>query len=106
MGHANARLTSHGRCLLFPRVVFDGRPVAHVAAELGVSRQCAHRWVGRYRAEGWAGLTDRRSGPRVCASRTAPEVEERVVAARVELRAGPDHIARATGVPPRTVTRI
>ncbi|TDD66677.1 hypothetical protein E1298_40135 [Actinomadura rubrisoli] len=43
MGHANARLTFHGRCLLVRRVVQDRRPVAHVAAELGVSRQCAHR---------------------------------------------------------------
>ncbi len=34
MGHANARLTFHGRCLLVRRVVFDGRPVAHAAAEL------------------------------------------------------------------------
>jgi len=106
MGHANARLTWRGRCLLVRRVVVDGRPVAHVAAELGVSRQCAHRWVGRYRAEGWEGLADRRSGPRSCPSRTAPEVEQRVLAARAELRAGPDPVAAATGVPARTVTRI
>ncbi|MEV5568813.1 IS481 family transposase [Spirillospora sp. NPDC052269] len=106
MGHANARLTFHGRCLLVRRVVEDGRPVAHVAAELGVSRQCAHRWVGRYRAEGWDGLADRRSGPRSCPSRTPAEVEQRVVAARQRLRAGPDHITAATGVPARTVTRI
>ncbi|MBB5079291.1 hypothetical protein HNR40_004777 [Nonomuraea endophytica] len=47
--------------------MFDGRPVAHVAAELGVSRQCGHRWVRRYREEGWDGLRERRSGryPRV-----------------------------------------
>ncbi|MGP4021734.1 leucine zipper domain-containing protein [Actinomadura sp. 3N407] len=60
MSHANARLTHHGRCLLVRRVVFDGRPVAHVAAELGVSRQCAHRWVGRFRDQGWDGPADRR----------------------------------------------
>lgn len=87
MSHANARLTHHGRCLLVRRVVFDGRPVAHVAAELGVSRQCAHRRVGRFRDQGWDGLADRRSGPRACPSRTPPEAEERVVAARRELRA-------------------
>ncbi|WP_432503189.1 leucine zipper domain-containing protein, partial [Kineococcus arenarius] len=52
MSHANARLTAHGRALLVRRVVHDGRAVAHVARELGVSRQCAHRWVARYRAEG------------------------------------------------------
>ncbi|MFD0537180.1 IS481 family transposase [Actinomadura luteofluorescens] len=106
MGHANARLTLHGRCLLVRRVVFDRRAVAHVAAELGVSRQCAHRWVRRFRDQGWAGLAERRSGPRACPSRTPVKTEERVLAARDELRAGPDHIAAATGVPARTVTRI
>jgi transposase InsO family protein len=106
MGHANARLTFHGRCVLVRRVVFDGRPVAHVASELGISRQCAHRWVARFRHQGWGGLADRRSGPRSCPSRTPAMVEEQVLAARERLRAGPDHIAAATGVPARTVTRI
>ncbi|MET9658376.1 leucine zipper domain-containing protein [Streptomyces sp. NPDC006510] len=55
-GPPNARLTFHGRCLLVRRVVQGLRPVAHVARELGVSRQCAHRWVARFRAEGWTGL--------------------------------------------------
>ena len=55
MGHANARLTVHGRALLVERVLIDRRPVAHVAKELGVSRQCAHRWVARFRAEGPGG---------------------------------------------------
>ncbi|WP_157519253.1 helix-turn-helix domain-containing protein, partial [Herbidospora mongoliensis] len=106
MGHANARLTFHGRCLLVRRVVFDGRPVAHVAAELGVSRQCGHRWVRRYQQEGWPGLHERRSGPRTSPRRTPPATEQRVLAARAELRAGPDRLAAATGVPARTITRI
>jgi transposase InsO family protein len=37
MAHRNARLTVHGRTVLVERVR-SGRPVAHVAAELGVSR--------------------------------------------------------------------
>ncbi len=41
MVHANARLTQHGRVLLVRRVRVHGRPVAHVAKELGISRQCA-----------------------------------------------------------------
>ena len=61
MSHANARLTFHGRCLLVRRVRVEGRPAAHVARELGVSRQCAYRWVRRFDAEGWAGCT---TGPR------------------------------------------
>jgi hypothetical protein len=43
MGHRNARLNVRGRWLLIQRVVDQDRPVAPVARELGVSRQCAHR---------------------------------------------------------------
>ena len=105
MSHANARLTVHGRLLLVQRVA-SGRPVAHVARELGISRQCAYRWVRRYAAGGLAGLADRSSRPRRMPRRTAPAVEARVVAARRGLRRGPAFIAQATGVPPRTVSRI
>jgi leucine-zipper of insertion element IS481 len=62
MGHANARLTFYGRCELVRRVR-AGRPVAHVAKEMGVSRQCGPRWVARFAAEGWDGLRDRSSRP-------------------------------------------
>ena len=106
MSHANARLTLHGRALLVHRVIHDQRPVAHVAKELGVSRQCAHRWVARFRAEGAAGLYDRSSRPRSCPSRTPAAVEQRVLAARAQLRCGPDGVGAATGVPARTVSRI
>ena len=106
MSHANARLTVHGRLLLVQRVVRDRRPVAHVAKELGVSRQCAHRWVSRYLSEGEAGLLDRSSRPHRVPARTGARAEQRVLAARRQLRAGRDVIAAATGVPARTVSRI
>src|SRR5690606_22974294 len=81
-------------------------PVAHVAKELGISRQCAHRWVRRFRSEGVAGLEDRSSRPRSSPTRTSPEREQLVLDARHELRSGPLRIAAATGVPARTVSRI
>ncbi|MBT2877626.1 helix-turn-helix domain-containing protein [Streptomyces sp. McG5] len=55
MSHRYARLTVHGRRLLVQRVQ-AGRPVAHVAAEMGISRVTAHKWVRRWREEGEAGL--------------------------------------------------
>lgn len=55
MSHPNARLTVHGRRLLVERVR-SGRPVAHVADEMGISRATAYKWVGRWRTEGDAGL--------------------------------------------------
>jgi transposase InsO family protein len=106
MAHANARLTFHARCLLVRRVRIDGRPVSHVAKELGVSRQCAHRWVARFEAEGWAGLHDRSSRARSYPTRTPQRVEAAVLAARAELREGRDRIAERVGVPARTVSRI
>lgn len=106
MSHANARLTPHGRRLLVARVVDDHRPVAHVAKELGVSRQCAHRWVRRFRAEGAAGLSDRSSRPRRMPTKTSPEREATVLAARTRLRFGPARLSAETGVPARTISRI
>lgn len=45
------RLSPFGRALIVERVA-SGRPVAHVAAELGVTRQTAYRWVNRFREGG------------------------------------------------------
>jgi transposase InsO family protein len=81
-------------------------PVAHVAKAMGISRQCAHRWVARYAAEGEAGLRDRSSRPRRCATRTAPQVEQAVLAMRREERRGQDWLGPELGVPARTVSRI
>jgi transposase-like protein len=106
VSHANARLTVHGRALLVRRVLVDRRPIAHVAKELGISRQCAHRWVARFGAEGMAGLRDRSSRPRRCPSRTSAAVEALVLAVRTERRCGPAGIAEQTGVPARTISRI
>ena len=106
MSHRNARLTALGRRLLVERVREQGMPVAHVAKAMGVSRQCAHRWVARFDAEGLAGLEDRSSRPRSTPTRTAAEIEDRVLAARVEHRRGQDWLGPELGVAPRTVSRI
>jgi transposase InsO family protein len=106
VSHRNARLTVHGRRLLVHRIRVDGAPVAHVAKAMGISRQCAHRWVARFDTEGDAGLVDRSSRPRRTPTRTSPRVEARVLAARREHRRGQDWIGPELGVPARTVSRI
>ncbi len=106
MSHRNARLTVHGRRLLVRRVREQGMPVAHVARAMGVSRQCAHRWVARFDSEGEAGLVDRSSRPHHMPNRTAPEIETAVLAARAEHRRGQDWLGPELGVPARTVSRI
>ena len=55
MAHRNARLTVHGRQLLVERVRNEGWEVAHVAKAMGISRQCAYRWLRRFDEEGSLG---------------------------------------------------
>lgn len=106
MSHRNARLTFHGRRLLVRRVRVQQMPVAHVAKAMGISRQCAHRWVARFDVEGEAGLWDRSSRPLRMPTRTSAEIETRVLRARGALRRGQDWLGPELGVAPRTVSRI
>jgi transposase len=87
-------------------VLIDGRKAAHVAAELGVSRQCAYRWIRRYRDEGPAGLLDRSSRPHHCPTRTPAHVETAVVQLRLAARRGQQWISDELGVPARTVSAV
>ena len=61
MSHANAPLTPEGRRRLCQRVD-AGRPICHVAAEAGVSRQTLGKWYARWQESGMHGLSDRSSG--------------------------------------------
>lgn len=106
VSHRNARLTVHGRRLIVRRVREQGMPVAHVAKAMGISRQCAHRWLNRYDAEGDAGLHDRSSRPHRMPTKTTPQVEAIVLDARREHRRGQDWLGPELGIPARTVSRI
>jgi transposase InsO family protein len=106
VAHANARLTHRGRLLLIDRVIAQGWPVAHAARAMGISRQCAYRWVGRWRVEGAAGLVDRSSRPHSSPRRTPAATEAAIVAERVEHRRGPAWLAPRHGVCPRTASRV
>jgi transposase InsO family protein len=105
VSHRNARLTVHGRRLLVERVS-SGRPVAHVAAEMGVSRATAHKWVRRWRAEGEPGLQDRPSRPHTTPHRTPAATEADVCRLRRERKLGPARIGPVLGLPASTVHRI
>ncbi|WP_411092963.1 helix-turn-helix domain-containing protein, partial [Streptomyces sp. 049-1] len=105
MFHRNARLTVHGRRLLVERVR-TGRPVAHVAAEMGISRVTAHKWVRRWRAEGEQGLHDRSSRPRTTPHRTPAATEAQVCRLRQDRKLGPARIAPILGLPASTTHRI
>ncbi|WP_084622978.1 MULTISPECIES: IS481 family transposase [Nocardioides] len=105
MSHGSARLTVHGRRLIVQRYQ-AGWPKAHIAAAMGVSRKCVKTWIDRYADEGEAGLITRSSRPHSMPAKTSDEVEQKVLAARVEHRDGPDVLGPKVGVSARTVSRI
>jgi hypothetical protein len=85
------------------RRIGAGRPVAHVAAEMGVSRTCAYRWWARYRQQGAAGLVDRPSRAHHHPRRTPAHLEAAVLELRQARKLGPARIAPLVGLPASTV---
>ena len=86
--HPNARLTYRARLTLVQRIC-SGRPPAHVASEMGVSRQTAYKWLARWRTEGEDGLRDRPSRPHRSPNRVPISLERAVVALRRSEKLGP-----------------
>lgn len=80
--HANAPLSIQGRRRLVERC--QTRPIAHVAAEMGISRACASKWVNRYRREGADGLRDAESVPHHQPNRLDEQVVDRILTLRRE----------------------
>ncbi len=105
MSHRNARTTLHGRLLMVQRYQ-QGWAKAHIAAAMGVSRKCVHTWIGRFEAEGEAGLLERSSRPHTMPTRTPHALENQIVAWRRRHRCGPEEIAIKLGVSTRTVSRV
>lgn len=105
MVHGNARLTVRGRSLIIERAR-QGGPQAHIAAAMGVSRQCVRRWTTRFHTEGHEGLRDRSSRPHTCPQRADATTEKAVIGLRGSERLGRDRISDRHGVPARTVSRI
>jgi transposase len=103
--HGNAALSWSGRRRLAVRVVEEGWTLKAAAEAAGVSVRCARKWVGRYRAEGEAGLCDRSSAPRRVANRTAEDRVRAIVSLR-RLRMTAAEIAEVLGMPLSTVSAI
>jgi transposase InsO family protein len=103
--HGNAPMTRRGRMIMIDRIA-AGRPVAHVAHEMGVSRKTADKWWRRWLAEGEAGLEDRSSRPHRCPHQTPARLEARILRLRQRRKLGPARIASIVGVPASTVHRV
>jgi len=103
--HGNAPMTPRGRMIMIERIA-AGRPIAHVAAEMGVSRKTADKWWRRWLVEGEDGLEDRSSRPHRCPHQTAAHLERRIVRLRQRRKLGPARIASIVGIPASTVHRV
>jgi transposase InsO family protein len=103
MLHRTAKLTPFGRRLLVERVLIEGWPAATAAETLGVSRATAYKWLGRYRAEGPAGLEDRSARPRRRPRSLSRHQVRRILLARRRLRVGPHRLGPLLGHPRSTV---
>jgi hypothetical protein len=76
MVHRNAPLSIEGRRRPIERC--RTRPIAHVAAEMDISRASASKWVNRCRQHGDFGLLDRPSAPYRQPSATGADVIQRI----------------------------
>lgn len=108
MSHRNAPLSVEGRRRLIERC--RNRPIAHVAAEMGISRACASKWVNRHRRHGELGLHDRPSVPHRQPAATPAVVVVRIEGLRRERKCSAARIVHelgneGIGVSTRTVSR-
>jgi transposase InsO family protein len=103
--HANAALSLKGRRHLAVSVVSGERTMTQAAEAAGVSVRCAHKWVGRYRDEGEAGLSDRSSAPHRIPHRTSSDRVELICALRRLRFSGPE-IAELLAMASSTVSAV
>jgi transposase len=82
----------YGRRLLVERVLEQGWPAARAAEAQGVSTATAYKWLGRWRAEGLAGLADRSSRPHSSPGRLSAVREQALLERRARTRAGPHRL--------------
>ena len=103
--HKNARLTHVRRIEMVRSILERGLTPAEAAAEAGVSQPTARKWLGRFLAQGEAGLRDRSSRPR----RSPRSISSLKALAIVELRRRrliQARIATSLGVSKSTVGRV
>jgi transposase len=105
MNHANPALSLKGRRELCRVVVERERTLRQAAEAADVSVRWASKWVGRYRAEGEAGLRDRSSAPYRIPHPTSEQRVEAIAALRRLRFTGPE-IVEVLGMALSTVSGI
>jgi len=103
--HKNARLTYQRRLELVQDMTLRGLSAAQAAVAHGVSEVTSRKWLGRYLAQGTAGLVDKSSRP----DRSPRAIDPAVALSIVELRRKlflQARIASQLGVSKATVSRV
>jgi transposase InsO family protein len=103
--HANAALSLNKRRLLVARVIEEEWSLTKAAEAAEVSDPTARKWVGRYLAEGEAGLLDRPSAAHQVHNRTPEDRIEAICALR-RLRFTGAELAEILEMPETTVSGI
>src|ERR1700685_771188 len=103
--HKNASLTPRGREAMARSVVEGGLSKAPAAHQFNTTPKTVAKWVGRFQAEGVAGLQDRSSRPHSSPSQTTPAQCAGIEGLRRQRHTG-EQIAVEVGVSPATVSRI
>lgn len=103
--HKNARLTFARRMQLVRAILDQDLEPAVVAAQQDVSLPTVRKWLGRFLAEGEAGLMDRSSRPRRSPRSINPSTALLIVELRRRLLTQ-GRIAKSVGVSVATVSRV
>ena len=103
--HKNARLTYLRRVEMVQDMTKRGLSASQAALAHGVSAVTARKWLGRYLADGAAGLLDKSSRPEVSPRAIDPNVALTIVELRRKLFLQ-SRIASYTGVSKATVSRV
>lgn len=102
--HQGARLTVHSREVIVARRA-EGRPVAQIAAEFGVSVRTVYKWLRRFREGGKAGLGNGASAPARSPRRLGEGQIALILDLRRRFRMTAATIARQLGLARATVAR-
>jgi transposase InsO family protein len=102
--HANARTCPNSRKLLVRRIEEENWSLMVAAEAAGISERSARKWLGRWRAEGEAGLLDRSSAPKQVPSRL-PDDRLAAIEALRRLWMTAAEIAEVLGMALSTVSR-
>jgi transposase InsO family protein len=103
--HANAPLSPIGRRRVVDRVIAQCWSVAAAAEAAGVTERTVYRWLARWRADGPAGLVDRRSVPKRIPHKTPADRVGTICALR-QHRLTAAEIAEQLAMPLSTVSAV